>query len=396
VAASPRVCAVRSVSRRMANAAAAALLTTFMYAGPDREQLGPAMVPELRRLFETGHLSRETLVWMTGMPTWLPAGEVSLLQLHVFGNEAASDGASDPDANPGKRSSASSKDGTQTSNKHEPPEKKARKPRTGNITAVYITGVPDDADEEEVAQHFAKCGPLQVDPLSDQPYLKLYRDSDGKRKGDGLVVYVRREAMENAIVLLDEAPLRPGTKEPAVLHVERASKQPPMATMRTREDMSETMKRAVQVRRAQQEQAVSWNEEGLGTDPGLKIVVLKFMFDPTSNEVTADPAGFKRELEEDIREECAKFGEVKKVTVFEAHPDGVATVKFRATRSAEKCIETMKGRYFDGRVISAEFWDGSTDFRQPQTVRGGDAGEGLDRLDAFARSLEHGAGTNGR
>jgi hypothetical protein len=38
-------------------------------------------------------------------------------------------------------------------------------------------------------------------------------------------------------------------------------------------------------------------------------------------------------------------------------------VKFKYPGSAENCIKVMNGRYFDGRQIICEYYDGVTDYR---------------------------------
>lgn len=44
------------------------------------------------------------------------------------------------------------------------------------------------------------------------------------------------------------------------------------------------------------------------------------------------------EIKEDIREECAKLGEVTNVLLFDKEPDGVASVRFANAQAAEACV----------------------------------------------------------
>ena len=214
--------------------------------------------------------------------------------------------------------------------------------------------------------------------------VRLYRDAEGRPKGDALVVYTKRPSLLNAVLLLHEAPLRPGG---APLGVEEASKQP--STAAPQGGVSLGAQRAAKVRKLLQEHALSWNEEGAGADPGLKIIALYNLFGP--EEGTGPQAeAFSRELQQDLLDECSTYGEVKKVTVYAGSRDGAAMVKFRATRSAEKCVEAMHGRWFDGRQLRAEFWDGVKDLRpQPEAHKAPEEqdAEHLSRLDDFADSL---------
>ena len=39
-------------------------------------------------------------------------------------------------------------------------------------------------------------------------------------------------------------------------------------------------------------------------------------------------------------------------------------LKFLSALDAEQCIETMNGRFFDGRKIVAVYWDGKEDYKK--------------------------------
>ncbi len=60
--------------------------------------------------------------------------------------------------------------------------------------------------------------------------------------------------------------------------------------------------------------------------------------------------------------ECSKLGAVARVNVFPRHPDGVVQVKFKTDAGATLCIERMNGRFFAGRKLVCELWDGVEDF----------------------------------
>lgn len=51
-------------------------------------------------------------------------------------------------------------------------------PHTQKNTSVYVTGLPDDTDADEVAGVFAKCGIVKLDDAG-QPRIKLYRWGGG-------------------------------------------------------------------------------------------------------------------------------------------------------------------------------------------------------------------------
>jgi len=121
------------------------------------------------------------------------------------------------------------------------------------------------------------------------------------------------------------------------------------------------------------------------------LVILKHMF--TLQELEDDPAAML-EIKEDIREECAKLGEVTNVVLFDKEPDGVASVRFANAQAAESCVRLMDGRWFDERQLEAYIANGGEKFRKSNektvdVAEGeGDAEAEGDRLDKFGSWLE--------
>lgn len=366
----------------------------YVDAQDSQQRRGPASVSALCALHAGGSVTHETLVWTSSMADWQPFRQVPLLTTALLKQQRASNSntkkraaAADPDdAAAATATTANSTEETEQQPEQQPEEqkkKKRKKPRKRPVTAVYITNVPADATEEEVLAHFSRCGLVQMHPMSREPCVKLYRDDAGKLKGDAMVVYKLRPSVDNAVRLLHEAELRLG--QPASrLSVEEATSQPGFSIDKTYHNanstnVSDTMQKAVEMRRKEQEQALSWNEEGVSDTKGLRLVEIKNLFDPA--EARLDP-NFKQDLHDDLRAECATLGEVKKVIVFPEHREGVVIVKFASSRTAELCVEKMNGRWFSKRKLFAGYWDGVTDYRPKKS---GDEDEG--RLDAFASSL---------
>lgn len=224
-------------------------------------------------------------------------------------------------------------------------------------TRVYVSNLPDDIDEEEFFELMSKCGLVMKDEKG-QFKIKLYRTADGHLKGDALCCYIKVESVELALRILDGYRLR--DKE---IRVERARFQ-----LKGTYDPTKKPKKKKQASKDKErlkkkiEKLFDWRPEKLRgmRDKHECTVVLKNMFD--TKEFESDPT-LILEYQKDLREECGQFGEVKKVVVYDRHPEGVATVTFKEPEEADACIGRMNGRWFAQRQLSAETWDGRTRYK---------------------------------
>ena len=248
---------------------------------------------------------------------------------------------------------------------------------------VYVTGLPSDATVEELEAHFKQVGILAVDPETQQPRVKIYRDPTGAPKGDASVAYVRPESVELAVEILNGGLLRPGwpmTITKAVFQQKAGGNNGGEGGGGGQVKRRKVNEAKVKVARAAAKQALSWSEAddtGLG-GKALRIVVVKNMFHPTECQAP----GFVEELQEDLEGECSALGPLEKMTIFERHPEGVVVIKFGTAFAAEQCVKLMNGRFFAGRKLQSSYWDGSTDYtkavfraERPPTTTGAE-GEG--------------------
>mmetsp|Transcript_30430 Transcript_30430/g.97244 ORF Transcript_30430/g.97244 Transcript_30430/m.97244 type:complete len:105 (+) Transcript_30430:89-403(+) len=98
-----------------------------------------------------------------------------------------------------------------------------------------------------------------------------------------------------------------------------------------------------------------------------------------------DP-NLKEEMEQDVSSECGKMGKVERVRVYHNHKEGVVSVRFKEPEGAIACIEAMHGRFFGGRQISAEAYDGFTNFNVKRAKE--TEAEQAARLERYAAELE--------
>jgi HIV Tat-specific factor 1 len=320
------------------------------YLSKSGETRGPTMLVALDALRRVGEVSDETLIWKPDLAAWLPYKSAFTSQPASLDGPAAvpeAKGARPP-----------------------PPAAAAGKPKPSEpSSAVFVQGLPSSATAEQVAAYFSKCGILKKDPSSHQDRVKLYEDeATGQRTGEALVIFLQPPSVDLAVELLDQVEFAPGhTLAVSVAKFEpkpggeREAARPKKQRKPAQPDTQpKADKRVKQVLKMQEQLALSWSDgDGPVKEAALCIVVLKNMFDPQTLANGGDAA--LGELRADIDEGLEMVdGEVRKVTVFKRHPEGVVLVRFTDPVHAEECVRVMRGRWFDGRRIDAQLWDGVT------------------------------------
>lgn len=106
----------------------------------------------------------------------------------------------------------------------------------------------------------------------------------------------------------------------------------------------------------------------------------------TLKELEDDPSALL-DIKDDIREECAKFGEITNVTLYDKEEDGVVTVRFSNAMSSKACIKALDGRKFGGQSVEAMVADGSEKFKKS---RKGTDDDDAARLEKFGSAIEGG------
>lgn len=134
-----------------------------------------------------------------------------------------------------------------------------------------------------------------------------------------------------------------------------------------------------------QEKLFDWRPDKLRGERSKheKVVIVKNLFDPA---IFDKEVSLLLEYQQDLREECSKCGDVRRVVIYDRHPEGVAQITFREPEEADACVSLLNGRWFGQRKITAETWDGKTKYKVAET----DA-EVQQRLQKWNKFLESGA-----
>ncbi|RVX71962.1 hypothetical protein B0A52_04361 [Exophiala mesophila] len=321
--------------------------------------------------------------WDTALRRWIPVLDQSLLdqQGEIYKVEGVDENAT---TNPKKKRKQANGD------------EAGSKPKKARVnTAVYVTSIPLDADEDEINSTFSKCGVIAEEIDSGRPRIKMYENDKGEFKGDALVVYFRPESVNLAVQMLDDTDFRLGQDGPSgKMRVQAADfsyKSQQEAPVKTnKKDQKKIIKRTQKM----MNKLTDWDDDDPATLQETssrwdKVVMLKHMF--TLQELEEDPAAML-EIKEDIREECSKLGEVTNVVLFDKEEEGIASIRFTSAAAAAACVRVMDGRWFDERQLSASIATGNEKYKKSS-----DRSIGLDededdeesgRLDKFGEWLE--------
>lgn len=226
-------------------------------------------------------------------------------------------------------------------------------------TYVYVCGLPKIMTEDEFIKLMSKYGIIAQKNVPGHPFnIKMYTDDEGSFKGDALCRYVRKESVELALTYLD------GYKydDEHEIQCQRAKfkmKGSYDPTKKPRVDPKTKIKQKKTV-----EKLLSW-EADAAPERKQKKVILKYMFTP--EEILQD-ASLILDLKEDVETKCADLiCEPKRVDIYDKHPDGIIAVTFAEPEQATTCVEALDNKFYAGRVVKAELWDGKTKYKIQET-----------------------------
>ncbi|KAG5362549.1 HIV Tat-specific factor 1-like protein [Yarrowia sp. C11] len=276
--------------------------------------------------------------------------------------------------------------------------KKAQKGDKPPQKAIYVSGLPSAATNDDLVDIFQKYGVLAEDVYTGKKKARVYVDEQGQGKGDGLVVFFKPESVKLAVDMLHNQPVYIGDKmvtinvQPAVFDKEKSGTKSKEETDSGPNYSEEAKAKAKRKYTQLQQKLNDWGEEEESKRAKTesrerleKVVTLKHVF--TIEELQED-VDAEMDIKEDIYSGCGAIGTVRSVTLYDLEPEGVATVKFERASDAAECVEKMNGRFFGGQKLEAYIDYEETRWRKSKDRGVEDDEDEKERLDRFGKWLE--------
>ena len=306
----------------------------------------------------------------------------------------------------------------QQQQKNKSKKQKKTNTKTNATTSVYCENLPRDATVERVEKFFSKCGQIKRDPATLMPKIKLYEE-EGKNvfSGNALVTYLLRPSVELALTVLDGAKFELVGEEVKVTEADfskskgggageendanknesngnignvNAKKGTTSAIDKYAHVSKEEIRKNAALLKRKAERQLGWDGFDDEHDPTKTMVVLRNIYDENDLEEARkdglNAQTFSDELKEDVAEECrVKCGKVENAYV---NANGVVTVRFKEPEGADACLQLMHNRWFGGKQLKAEMWNGVEKFIGLKNIEKKETEEEENRrLDAYAATL---------
>ncbi|KAL5495414.1 RSD1 [Sanghuangporus weigelae] len=221
---------------------------------------------------------------------------------------------------------------------------------SGRGATLYVGSLHFNLTESDIKQVF--------EPFGELDFVDLHRDpATGRSKGYAFVHYKRAEDAKMALEQMEGFELAGRTLRVNTVHEKGQSK---IITQDSLDEggggnLNAASRQALMQKLARIDSAPTIQQQvvkpAISQPMMSKSVLLKNMFNP---EEETEP-NWDKELAEDVKGECqAKYGGVQHIKV-EKDSEGEIYVQFDGVDSAKKAIESLNGRWFGGRKISATF-----------------------------------------
>ena len=131
-----------------------------------------------------------------------------------------------------------------------------------------------------------------------------------------------------------------------------------------------------------QDRMLAWEPDKLRGERSKKdkVIVIENVFDPSDFD---KDASLILECSKRLREQCSKFGSVRKVVVYDKNSKGICQVFLGTPEEADLAISMLNGRLFANsrNIMKAYTWDGKTKYKVDETAE--EEKERLNNWDKF-------------
>lgn len=317
------------------------------------------------------------LFWDVDKKAWIPKVDDDFLAYYQMSYGFFDNASKDDDKKDEAKKEVQKKEATGIKRKSEPQWFQAT---DDTNTKVYVSNLPQDLTEEEFVSLMQKCGLVERDAVTQKMKVKLYMDKEHNCfKGDALCTYIKIESVDLALKFIDGSDYK-GHK----IKVERAHFQlkgeynPALKPKKKKKKELEKIKKM-------QQKLFDWRPEKFIGERSKheRVVIIKNLFHPSDFDKDVQ---LILDYQQDLREECSKCGEVRKIVIYDRHPEGVAQVSMKEPEQADAAVQLINCRWFGKRQITAEIWDGRTKYRIAETEA--QINKRIDKWDKFLEGKE--------
>ncbi|KAF2120541.1 hypothetical protein BDV96DRAFT_269020 [Lophiotrema nucula] len=258
--------------------------------------------------------------------------------------------------------------------------------------AVYVRNIPLDASREDIEETFGRYGGMIDQGIDGAKRVKMYADDQGNFNGEALIVFFKKDSVQQAIRMLDDFPFRIGDTNAANLRVEEAD-----MSYKKNQDKSEIKfvrrdKKASERTRAELNRKLAeWSDDDepakelLPHNKYAQFAIIKKAF--TLKEIEEDPQ-LVLDIKEDMREQAETCGEVTNCVLYDKESEGVLSIRFKDPRSAEEFVTKTNGKGYAGQKLHVYIPEDRFKFKKSGKEDGVDSDEEAERLERFGEELE--------
>jgi len=207
-------------------------------------------------------------------------------------------------------------------------------------TRLYVGGLHTNVTDQDVESMFTEFG--------DVDFVDLHREPEtGLSKGFAFVQFRDPEAAKRALVQVNGREMAGRTLKVGLVNAATGKAVGVLGELdeETGGGLSlDAQSRVVLMSKLQR----SDEKAPLGSSSCL---MLKHMF---TTEESGEP-NFEQELTEDIKEECAKHGEIRHLNIDRYSPNGVVYIRFSSVAQATAAHNELHGRWFGGRMLEVQY-----------------------------------------